>query len=50
MSKLYELYPREFYTETFADSFFRIDVRYQNLQPIGHGSYGTVCSADDTVL
>ena len=25
-----------------------VDVRYQNLKPIGGGSYGFVCSADDT--
>ena len=27
---------------------FYIDVRYTNLRPIGGGSYGVVCSADDT--
>ena len=26
---------------------FMVDVRYQNLRPIGGGSYGLVCSADD---
>jgi hypothetical protein len=28
---------------------FQVDVRYQNLQVIGSGSYGLVCSATDTV-
>jgi hypothetical protein len=28
---------------------FSIDVRYQNLKQIGGGSYGIVCSADDTI-
>ena len=30
------------------DVFF-VDVRYTNLRPIGGGSYGFVCSADDTL-
>lgn len=30
-------------------SVFEIDVRYQNLKPVGSGSYGLVCSADDTL-
>jgi mitogen-activated protein kinase 1/3 len=29
---------------------FQVDVRYQNLEVIGSGSYGLVCSATDTVL
>jgi mitogen-activated protein kinase 1/3 len=28
---------------------FVVDVRYTNLRPIGGGSYGFVCSADDSV-
>jgi hypothetical protein len=28
---------------------FYVDVRYTNLKPIGGGSYGFVCSADDSV-
>lgn len=28
---------------------FVVDVRYTNLKPIGGGSYGFVCSADDSV-
>jgi mitogen-activated protein kinase 1/3 len=28
---------------------FVVDVRYTNLRPIGGGSYGFVCSADDTI-
>jgi len=30
------------------DVFF-VDVRYTNLKPIGGGSYGFVCSADDAL-
>jgi serine/threonine protein kinase len=28
---------------------YEIDVRYKNLKPIGSGSYGIVCSANDTI-
>lgn len=28
---------------------FEVDKRYQNLEVIGNGSYGIVCSADDVV-
>ena len=30
------------------DNFF-VDTRYRNLKPIGGGSYGVVCAADDVV-
>lgn len=30
-------------------NIFEVDVRYQNLQNIASGAYGTVCSADDTI-
>jgi len=30
-------------------SVFELDVRYKNLKPVGSGSYGLVCAADDTL-
>lgn len=30
-------------------STFELDIRYKNLKPVGSGSYGLVCSADDTL-
>ena len=32
-----------------AGNVFEVDVRYTNLVPVGGGSYGLVCSADDSV-
>jgi len=41
--------PRRFYKVAInKSSVFEIDVRYTNLKPVGSGSYGLVCSADDS--
>jgi hypothetical protein len=40
---------RRFHDVQIGGAPFSIDVRYQNLKQIGGGSYGIVCSADDTV-
>lgn len=39
----------EYYTCQVARETFFLDTRYRNLKPIGDGSYGFVCSADDTL-
>jgi len=39
---------RKYHSVPLGRDQFYIDVRYTNLRPIGGGSYGVVCSADDT--
>jgi len=39
---------RKYHSVPLGRDQFYIDVRYANLRPIGGGSYGVVCSADDT--
>ena len=39
---------RAFQVPVARDNFF-VDTRYRNLKPIGGGSYGVVCAADDVV-
>ncbi|KAJ1459735.1 kinase-like domain-containing protein [Pelagophyceae sp. CCMP2097] len=39
---------RKYHSVPLGRDQFYIDVRYRNLKPIGGGSYGVVCSADDT--
>eukprot|EP00794_Sanderia_malayensis_P012024 gene12024-13265_t len=39
-----------FYTVKIGDTTFNVLQRYQNLQPIGSGAQGMVCSATDTEL
>ena len=41
---------RTFHSYTFGEQVFQVDTRYRNLKVIGSGSYGIVCSADDTVF
>jgi|EP00505_MAST-04D_sp_SCG-Rhode-Island_P004868 serine/threonine protein kinase len=38
---------RKYHTFTLAGNVFEVDVRYTNLKPVGGGSYGLVCSAND---
>lgn len=40
---------RKYHTESVGRTVYEIDVRYTNLKPVGSGSYGIVCSANDTV-
>mmetsp|Transcript_13876 Transcript_13876/g.27576 ORF Transcript_13876/g.27576 Transcript_13876/m.27576 type:complete len:107 (+) Transcript_13876:60-380(+) len=40
--------PRTYHEVPVSRELFIVDVRYTNLQPIGGGSYGFVCSADDS--
>uniref|UniRef100_A0A6U1B509 Mitogen-activated protein kinase n=1 Tax=Rhizochromulina marina TaxID=1034831 RepID=A0A6U1B509_9STRA len=40
--------PRPYHEVSVGQESFYVDVRYQNLKPIGGGSYGFVCSAEDT--
>jgi len=40
--------PRSFHTFTISGTIFEVETRYQNLRAVGQGSYGLVCSADDT--
>ena len=40
---------RQYHAVPLGRESFYIDVRYTNLRPIGGGSYGVVCSADDTL-
>lgn len=39
---------RRFYTCKVNNITFDVDVRYTNLQWVGGGAYGAVCSADDS--
>ncbi|TFJ80936.1 hypothetical protein NSK_007579 [Nannochloropsis salina CCMP1776] len=39
----------EYHTVQVARESFFLDVRYTNLKPIGDGSYGFVCAADDSL-
>lgn len=39
---------RKYHSVPLGRDVFYIDQRYRNLKPIGGGSYGVVCSADDT--
>eukprot|EP00112_Aurelia_sp_Birch-Aquarium-sp1_P023834 Seg727.1 transcript_id=Seg727.1/GoldUCD/mRNA.D3Y31 product="Mitogen-activated protein kinase 8" protein_id=Seg727.1/GoldUCD/D3Y31 len=39
-----------YYSVQIGDTSFVVQERYQNLQPIGSGAQGMVCSATDTVL
>ncbi|CAM9135905.1 unnamed protein product [Chrysoparadoxa australica] len=41
---------REYHKVDVGRESFQVDVRYTNLKPIGDGSYGFVCSADDTLM
>jgi serine/threonine protein kinase len=41
------IYYRKYYSNTVGKTVFTVDVRYRNLKPIGSGSYGVVCSAED---
>jgi len=41
--------PRSYHEVSVGQDVFCVDVRYRNLRPIGGGSYGFVCSADDTM-
>ena len=38
---------RKYHSVPLGRDQFYIDVRYSNLRPIGGGSYGVVCAADD---
>lgn len=40
---------RRYHVFDIAGNRFEVDVRYTNLTPVGGGSYGLVCSADDSV-
>eukprot|EP01029_Cantina_marsupialis_P019834 TRINITY_DN4613_c0_g1_i2.p1 TRINITY_DN4613_c0_g1~~TRINITY_DN4613_c0_g1_i2.p1 ORF type:complete len:356 (-),score=95.88 TRINITY_DN4613_c0_g1_i2:251-1318(-) len=40
---------RGFQKHVISGTEFEVDVRYVNLKPIGRGSYGLVCSADDLI-
>ena len=40
---------RQYHVFDIAGNRFEVDVRYTNLIPVGGGSYGLVCSADDSV-
>uniref|UniRef100_A0A7S3JNM5 Mitogen-activated protein kinase n=1 Tax=Aureoumbra lagunensis TaxID=44058 RepID=A0A7S3JNM5_9STRA len=40
---------RKYHSVPLGRDNFYLDVRYTNLRPIGGGSYGVVCSADDSV-
>jgi serine/threonine protein kinase len=40
---------RKYHTESVGRTVYEIDVRYTNLKPVGSGSYGIVCSANDTL-
>jgi len=40
---------RQYHDVMISGAPFSVDVRYQNLKQIGGGSYGIVCSADDSV-
>jgi serine/threonine protein kinase len=44
-----ETWEREYHKVAVGRESFQVDVRYKNLKPIGDGSYGFVCSADDAV-
>mmetsp|Transcript_5536 Transcript_5536/g.7638 ORF Transcript_5536/g.7638 Transcript_5536/m.7638 type:complete len:383 (+) Transcript_5536:143-1291(+) len=44
-----DLWEREYHTISVGRERFEVDIRYSNLKPIGDGSYGFVCSADDAV-
>ncbi|KAG5192323.1 kinase-like domain-containing protein [Tribonema minus] len=44
-----DLWEREYHKVAVGRETFQVDVRYKNLKPIGDGSYGFVCSADDAV-
>ena len=40
---------RQYHVFDIAGNRFEVDVRYTNLVPVGGGSYGLVCSADDSI-
>mmetsp|Transcript_7806 Transcript_7806/g.15486 ORF Transcript_7806/g.15486 Transcript_7806/m.15486 type:complete len:439 (+) Transcript_7806:376-1692(+) len=40
---------RNFHSFTISGTVFEVETRYVNLRAVGQGSYGLVCSADDTV-
>ena len=40
---------RQYHRFEISCNNFDVDVRYSNLEPIGSGSYGLVCAADDSV-
>ena len=40
---------RRYHQFPIAGNVFEVDVRYTNLVPVGGGSYGLVCSADDSI-
>ena len=40
---------RQYHVFDIAGNRFEVDLRYTNLIPVGGGSYGLVCSADDSV-
>lgn len=40
---------REFHQVTISGTLFEVETRYQNLKAVGQGSYGIVCSAEDSV-
>jgi hypothetical protein len=40
---------RRYHVFDIAGNRFEVDIRYTNLVPVGGGSYGLVCSADDSV-
>ena len=40
---------RQYHTVIVSGNAFTVDVRYQTLKPVGAGSYGLVCSAEDSV-
>jgi len=42
--------PSMYYNVQIGDTTFVIQDRYQNLQPLGSGAQGMVCSATDTIL
>lgn len=39
----------EFHRVTVSRDVFEVRSHYVNLRPVGGGSYGVVCSAEDTV-
>ncbi|PAA69332.1 hypothetical protein BOX15_Mlig000451g2 [Macrostomum lignano] len=40
----------EFYVVEFGGTSWNVPTRYRDLQPVGHGAYGSVCSAWDNQL
>jgi mitogen-activated protein kinase 1/3 len=43
-------YGPEFHCVSVSRDIFEVRSHYVNLKPIGGGSYGIVCSAEDTVI